>query len=149
MTSTGQCSSGAPAAAVSPAPSQLRHPKVFAGLRKDDVEDWLDVYERALARWRQQQLHIPDWRHGPSRGPFGASGASGRTRSCPSPGVPLQCPRSLALRDPAPPPPCPLPPCTPLPCPALSPASPCPSSLTPSCSANSITRCSPRPVRIP
>ncbi|KAM7305284.1 hypothetical protein ISCGN_015181 [Ixodes scapularis] len=46
MTSTGQCSSGAPAAAVSPAPSQLRHPKTFAGLRNDDVEDWLDVYER-------------------------------------------------------------------------------------------------------
>ncbi|CAN8031039.1 unnamed protein product, partial [Ixodes persulcatus] len=30
----------------SPAPSQLRHPKTFAGLREDDVEDWLDIYER-------------------------------------------------------------------------------------------------------
>ncbi|KAG0414708.1 hypothetical protein HPB47_008128 [Ixodes persulcatus] len=46
MTSCGQSSSGAHAAAVSPAPSQLRHPKSFVGLREDDVEDWMGFYER-------------------------------------------------------------------------------------------------------
>ncbi|CAN7951213.1 unnamed protein product, partial [Ixodes pacificus] len=33
-----------------------RHPKTFAGLREDDVEDWLDVYERVSLynKWDDQ-----------------------------------------------------------------------------------------------
>lgn len=50
------------APASSPAPvwtitSQQRDPKIFAGLRHDDVEDWLDHYERVSSfnRWDDTQ----------------------------------------------------------------------------------------------